>query len=529
MKILRKVANFPTHVFFLTAFSILSLLASNLTQVNLNAANRLFIAFEVGTVLLLLLVWLLIKDFDRAGVVVLLFLMIFYTYGHVYNFLHANIFAFGRNVFLLPIALVLLLGGFYLVLRLPQANFRRMTPYLNLIYLLLLVYPTITIISYEVRITSYQRIYRTQMESSSVNTVAFNGNLPDVYFIILDGYARSDVLKQITGLDNSNFLDGLRQSGFYVADCSMSNYAQTEESMASTLNMMYLDKLFAVAPQASWSSSGNYFAPYIQHSSVRGFFESLGYKTVSFYTGYSWSQWEDSTYYMGDPRLTSAKKVGISAGNGFLLSAFENKYMQSTLLVSLLDLYKKFYPVSIALNALNGTAAARAVVLYPLDNMLDIAKLDSPEFVFLHLLLPHPPYVFGPNGEVRSVDLDTADLQTRLKAYSDQVQYANSRILPLVNDLISLKGGNIVIFLEGDHGLIDYQESWNRMTNLSAYYFPNQDYSRLYPQITPVNSFRVLLDQYFGQEYPLLPDNSYFTSTSGDQNFELIPNNCIGK
>jgi len=51
----------------------------------------------------------------------------------------------------------------------------------------------------------------------------------------------------------------------------------------------------------------------------------------------------------------------------------------------------------------------------------------------------------------------------------------------------------------------------------------------MYPQITPVNSFRVLLTQYFGQKLPLLKDVSYFSPTSTDKTFELIPNPCAEK
>jgi hypothetical protein len=80
--------------------------------------------------------------------------------------------------------------------------------------------------------------------------------------------------------------------------------------------------------------------------------------------------------------------------------------------------------------------------------------------------------------------------------------------------------------LEGDHGMIDYSQDWMRLANLSAYYFPDHDYSGSYPEITPVNSFRLLLSQYFGQDLPLLDDLSYFSSTSEDRNLILVDNPC---
>ena len=72
---------------------------------------------------------------------------------------------------------------------------------------------------------------------------------PDIYYIILDAYGRSDVLQTTYGIDNSVFLSQLQELGFYVAECSMSNYAQTELSLSSSLNLNYLQ------------SHGNTFTP----------------------------------------------------------------------------------------------------------------------------------------------------------------------------------------------------------------------------------------------------------------------------
>jgi len=44
---------------------------------------------------------------------------------------------------------------------------------------------------------------------------------------------------------------------------------------------------------------------------------------------------------------------------------------------------------------------------------------------------------------------------------------------------------------------------------LNAYYLPDIENSGLYPQISPVNSFRLVFNHYFGTNYPLLPDKHY--------------------
>jgi hypothetical protein len=63
------------------------------------------------------------------------------------------------------------------------------------------------------------------------------------------------------------------------------------------------------------------------------------------------------------------------------------------------------------------------------------------------------------------------------------------------------------------------------MTILNAYYLPGEE-SRLYPTITPVNTFRIILDAYFGQDYPLLPDVSRYSPIDNQYSYELIPNPC---
>ncbi len=44
---------------------------------------------------------------------------------------------------------------------------------------------------------------------------------------------------------------------------------------------------------------------------------------------------------------------------------------------------------------------------------------------------------------------------------------------------------------------------------LNAIYFPDRGYNDLYEDLTPINTFRIIFNRYFGQNFPLLPDTSY--------------------
>ena len=50
---------------------------------------------------------------------------------------------------------------------------------------------------------------------------------PDIYYIILDGYVRDDVLKDLFAYDNSGLIEYLRGRGFFVAEQSRSNYRKS--------------------------------------------------------------------------------------------------------------------------------------------------------------------------------------------------------------------------------------------------------------------------------------------------------------
>jgi hypothetical protein len=83
----------------------------------------------------------------------------------------------------------------------------------------------------------------------------------------------------------------------------------------------------------------------------------------------------------------------------------------------------------------------------------------------------------------------------------------------------------------GDHGATGVPTletpQW-RMSILNAYYVNEQAKQDLYPTITPVNTFRVIFNHYFGTTYPLLEDLSYQASNMEQFTPEnLVPNECL--
>jgi hypothetical protein len=65
----------------------------------------------------------------------------------------------------------------------------------------------------------------------------------------------------------------------------------------------------------------------------------------------------------------------------------------------------------------------------------------------------------------------------------------------------------------------------SRMSILNAYFLPGARTS-VPATITPVNTFRIILNEYFGQNLELLKDVSLYSDYTDPFNFKVIQNPC---
>jgi hypothetical protein len=248
----------------------------------------------------------------------------------------------------------------------------------------------------------------------------------------------------------------------------------------------------------------------LRHSAVRYNFESMGYETVNFDTGFEWLNIKDSDHFMSPPAISS----GMTEFEGLFLRTTLARYAQDwgwvdpdyLLGVGFRDRFNFVF------NSIDG-----------------ITKMPEPTYSYIHLISPHPPFVFDPNGNPtyppdfwNDQRMYPANLYE--KGYVNQLQHLNKKMLEAVDTILNNSKVPPIIIIEGDHGPW-LQPNDKRMWNLTAIYFPDHN-DKLYARITPVNIFRLVFDTYFGGKYDTLKDVSYFSPVPDLYNFSVVPSTC---
>lgn len=508
----------PVYLALAAVFPILALLARNVGQAAVSDGLRAGLVSILAAVTVFLAGWLLLKDLYRAALLSLLLTIIVFSYGHVYQTLEGLAIAgvsLGRHRFLLPAWLALTLVGCVLIIR-GRPNARRLTPALNLVAIVLVAMP-LTILG----------VYQLRLERTAVEAARSGQPLPslqdageappDIYYIILDAYGREDSLRNVFGYDNSGFLESLKAMGFYVADKSRSNYAQTELSLLSSLEMDYLQALGhdQCDPCAR--------APRIRNAATVKALDRLGYSLVALESGYDATEWTDADVYLSRG-TSSMSRLQLVGG----INSLEALLIRTSIGLAILD-STDVRPRALQPVERGPLDDQRELILFQLDQLGRIPNIPGPKFVFAHIVAPHFPYVLGPSGEAVIPDAALAgevpsgpQWHDEARGYTGQLEYLNKRMLEAVKQILATSARPPVIILQGDHG------PWVgsvpvRMQILNAYYLPQEGSSQVNPSISPVNSFRVVLDKYFGAELPLLEDRSYYSPYPRPYDFEFVP------
>jgi len=492
------------YPFLFAAYPVLGLLAHNVGNVRPEAGFRPVAVAVLGAAILFGLLRLLTRDWHRAAFVSASWVSLFAAYGHVYIELQKKAPEYARTELLTGACLLLAAGALFLATR-PRVRMEAWTLPLNMAALVLVVFPLGQVLWYQEDVTN------APVVAAESPAPSFEGTKPDIYYIILDSYTRADTIKSAYRFDNSGFVVGLEKIGFQVAECSMSNYVRTELSLASSFNMNYLPGLDERIKQGSQARTPLWNL--IRNSAVMDYVKGQGYQTVAFSTGYPWSEWDHADLYLEPDPL----RGGLTEFEGLVLETTAYRIAEDEGLVDTkIATFNRY----------------RERSQFLLDTLPSLAQMDGPQFVFAHLILPHPPFVFTEDGS-RSDSLSFLNDKDQYPAdkyaagYVMQLQFVNREITRIVQEIIANSDIPPVIILQGDHGPW-LQPKERRLSILNAYYLPGHP-DAISGTITPVNTFRVVFNLYLGGNLKLLPDESFFSPVPNHFDFELIPNRCNSK
>lgn len=497
------------HPFFFALSPVLFLYGHNLDQVPF---GRIVVSLAAVLVLAALL-WagfgLGFRDLGFSADLTSLFLLLFFLYGQFFALIggmEISGFEFGRHLFLLPLWVIIFGLGVWLCQRV-RSHQATMTRFFSVMGAVLILAALVPIGTAAFRWSGAKKVARSDrpiaLDPMELDRV---GTLPNIYYIILDAYASGGILEEVYEFANSEFLDFLSRRGFTLARPGRSNYDMTLLSLASSLNFQYLDENEFRARKM------DYLLSLFRRNRVVESLRGLGYRLLAFDSGYDNTEFGDA-----EIRLSS----GWSPGE------FAAELINFTPLPPLLALFGR--------GGYRGNLQYRAHrerILYALENIPETAQIEGPLFVFAHILAPHPPFVFDENGgPVQLSDYyitgDAAGFLGRMgisqeeyrKYYIAQLKFINRQVMEMVDRLLEKISPAPIIILQADHGPrsgyafcdLAASDPEEGLSIFNAYYLPEDGERNLYPGITPVNTFRVIFNRYFGTDLELLPDRSYFT------------------
>src|SRR3989338_265996 len=455
------------HLILIGISPVLSLFAANLYQITFLESVLPLTLVLFFCILTYLILNILFKNRLLSALNVSTFIFSGFLYGPVNNNVRfiTNIKGLHNSILL---SLILFLPFFILtlVINTKKKFLAEFTRIYNLLALFLIIPPLISISNYYISGLNI----KYSAPGKSVFNIDYSrplSKLPDIYFIILDRYAGRQTLKDYYNYDNSDFYKFLEDNSFRIYQDSWANYYSSAHSIASTLNMDYLDR-FSL-PQDSENKNWRPIFELLQDHQSGRIFKKFSYRYFHF--GSWW--WPTSKNNLAD----------INVNLGFL-SEFTSVLISNSL----------FYPWAskLQLPLIDTRFSQWRRLTYQFNKITEVSREKIPTFLFAHFIIPHEPFVFNSDGSFLTAFEEKN--RNSVTKYTDQLKFLNSSLKKIISGILK-KEPNSVIILQADEGPYpeNYEDNknnfdWKRaekkeinvkMSILNAVYFPDKDYSEL--------------------------------------------------
>lgn len=496
MQRLQQLLKGPLYFQWLILFFVLHGYSEFVGYIHLSSLALLIVKLSAVAWLLFFVFRKMYRDAYKGAALVTLLFFCYLFFGAMQDKMAAYPPLYSWSLFrkLVPVlgVLCLLAGVGLFFSKPPPAKFTRFLNGLFLIYLLV-----------DVCMISYRAIFIEKKPAPAaaqiIEPLADTVAKPDVYFILLDEYLGSAGLKEYYNYDNTPFETFLKQKGFHVCSKPSSNYAYTMYSMASLFNMRYLNS-------ADLGNSKGYaykmLGGLINKSAVGACFKQFNY-SIRNYSPFVFDGIDVAVPVSVLPRdieLITDKTMYARLEKRIVLGEPQDKMN-----------------IGFISSRLNKKIAATHES--QMQAVLDAARQPagrSPYFTYLHLLMPHKPFVYDSTGKAPDV-YATLSGGNRIsgtdKLYLQYLVFTNKRISKFIDELYTATGGRAAIIVMSDHGYRDAYSIPGRdfsFQDFNAVYLPNRDYHLWYDSVSNVNQFPLLFNTLFGQHMPLKKDSTCF-------------------
>jgi hypothetical protein len=488
----------PYHPLLFAAFPVLALFAANVQEgVGVDDVLLPLGVVLASTVALLALAAVAFRSAGRAAVATSAWIVLFFSYGHVWDAVARGARTSGgvllRESLLLGTWAILAVLALFLATRL-RDRLPIATRILNVVGMFLVLVNVASIVLGLVVARA------SRGETGEAVPMRAPEDPRDIYYIIMDRYGRAETLRDGFGYDNEPFLDFLRDRGFAIAEESAANYPKTAHSLAASLNMTYLDHLTREAGRGSEDWGPVYSM--LRGSRVADSLQAVGYRYV-----HLGSRWEPTRV---DPGADENATTG--------LSEFGQVLYDTTVAAPVARRLGLFT------EQLDPRVRERRRLLEQFRLLRELPADDGPTFTFAHILLPHEPYLFEADGSPISEAEESA--RSRTRNYVEQLRFTNRMLAGVVERLLAGPDDrDPIVILQADEGphplryqfnqisfrwpLATLSELREKLWILNALYLPGLPESPVDPDLTPVNTFRMVFREYFGADLPPLPDRTY--------------------
>lgn len=348
--------------------------------------------------------------------------------------------------------------------------------------------------------------------------------LPDIYFLVFGGHGRADIHLDAYGYNEQFFIENMKEMGFQYVPYSAANYPNTLLSLASCLNMDYLQPMYhGTAPGVP----PNEIIEFYHNNRVFDMLRRQGYKLVVTAQGSEILEPRDSVDEVIQPVRD--------------LSEFEIVLLESSVLSPIAEwVHSLWYGSDAELR----NVIERGRIYQVLDRIEELPAEESeqPRFVYTFVPIPEAPFLFDREGNWPKTILTRTYagrfemIGTRdeyRKAYNEQLTFTNELIEKICKRIVTDSKRPAVIIVASAHGpgsslaavsgeTMDLRE---RFVNMVLLRIPDE--CAMAPeepvqQLTLVNLFRTVFNRVFGSAYPLLPNEAYMLTNGPAYSFERL-------